>query len=122
LFLFNFILRLEAFYKIKHILIEEPETNLHPTFQKLLPQLFQELSKELKIQFLNSTHSPFIISAAAEFGETQKRGTSWRLKNKIQLSTPIGNIGQILIDQNNSEIIYLMLVDPKAKRGNGFIF
>ena len=61
-----FILYFNDLYKNDIFLIEEPETNLHPTFQKLLPELFQNLSQELNIQFLISTHSPFIISAAAK--------------------------------------------------------
>jgi AAA ATPase domain len=54
-------------------LIEEPETTLHPKLQKLLPKIFQSLSNE-NVQFIISTHSPFIISAAAnrEFQESQK--------------------------------------------------
>ena len=62
-----------------------------------------------------------LVSVDNKIFETQNRGTSWSLKDKIQLSSPIGNIGQILIDKNNSEIIYLMLVDLKAKRGTGFM-
>jgi len=54
------------------VLIDEPEINLHPRWQKLLPEIFNQLSKDYNIQFLISTHSPFIISAAGEFGETQK--------------------------------------------------
>ena len=61
-----------------------------------------------------------LVSVDNTIFETQNRGQSWSLKDKVQLSTPIGNIGQILIDKNNSEVIYLMLVDAKAKRGTGF--
>ena len=61
-----------------------------------------------------------LVSVDNKIFETQNRGQSWSLKDKIQLATPIGNIGQILIDKNNSEIIYLMLIDNKAKRSNGF--
>ena len=61
-----------------------------------------------------------LVSVDNTIFETQNRGQSWSLKDKIQIKTPIGNVGQILIDPNNSEIIYLMLVDAKAKRGTGF--
>lgn len=62
-----------------------------------------------------------LVSVDNTIFETQNRGLSWSLKDKVQIKTPIGNVGQILIDKNNSEIIYLMLVDAKAKRGTGFI-
>jgi len=47
--------------------VEEPEHGLHPHLQKKLPAIFDSISKkyDFNIQFLISTHSPFIISAAA---------------------------------------------------------
>jgi hypothetical protein len=50
---------------------------------------------------------------------TTNRGQSWSTGDQIQLSSPIGNIGQILIDRNNTNVTYLMLVDPSASRGSG---
>jgi predicted ATPase len=51
-------------------LIEEPEKNLHPSFQKLLPIIFNKLLNYFPLaQFIISTHSPFIISAAGEIGD-----------------------------------------------------
>ena len=58
--------------KFKLIFIDEIEQRLHPNWQKKLPKILNRLTEKLNIQFLISTHSPFIISAAAEFGETQK--------------------------------------------------
>ncbi len=43
------------------ILIEEPETNLHPKLQSLLADLFYESNLEFGIQFLIETHSEYII-------------------------------------------------------------
>jgi AAA15 family ATPase/GTPase len=51
------------------ITIEEPETYFHPDFQKKLVPIFEDLVqkyKQYQLQFFISTHSPFIISAAAE--------------------------------------------------------
>ena len=68
------------------ILIEEPENNLHPELQKQVPVILNQLHKNLSekatkahnsslnpnkclkypIQFLISTHSPFIINSALE--------------------------------------------------------
>jgi predicted ATPase len=74
------------FYLI--LIIDEPELNLHPDLQKKIPSVikkiieyFIEIEKKHfpehftlseSVQFIISTHSPFIISAAAEFYESQK--------------------------------------------------
>ncbi len=54
---------------INTILIDEPETGLHPQVQKMLPKFFAQFPET---QFFVATHSPFIISASSEFKETQK--------------------------------------------------
>ena len=111
-FLFSFELQKANYFEmagnftIENVIFEEPETNLHPTFQKLLPQLFQELSKELNVQFLISTHSPFIISAAAEFGETQKvylieKGQTVDLERKNTQRSSLGYSGGEAIIASN---------------------
>ena len=43
------------------ILIEEPEQNLHPKMQSLLADLFAELAKDNKMQFIIETHSEYLI-------------------------------------------------------------
>lgn len=43
------------------LLIEEPETNLHPNWQTLLAQLFVEANRRFNIQFLIETHSEYMI-------------------------------------------------------------
>ncbi len=54
------------------ILIDEPVLHSHPKLQKVLPFILKYIQEITNTQFLISTHNPFIISAAAEFGETQK--------------------------------------------------
>jgi energy-coupling factor transporter ATP-binding protein EcfA2 len=59
------------------VLIEEPENNLHPGMQKKLPKIFQDFLDQLQPNYQDnvwlfvSTHSPFVVSAAAPF-PTQK--------------------------------------------------
>jgi predicted ATP-dependent endonuclease of OLD family len=54
-------------------IFEEPENNLHPELQKKVPDFFHEVISGLdqilkeKIYFFVSTHSPFVISAAAKY-------------------------------------------------------
>jgi len=47
------------------LLIEEPETNLHPGFERLLPELFCDAVKGGK-QVITSTHSEVLVAALAE--------------------------------------------------------
>ena len=55
------------------ILIEEPEQGMHPSFQKKIPFLLSQICKYYpSLTLIITTHSPFLISAAAEFDKTQK--------------------------------------------------
>src|SRR6266404_2157714 len=62
---------------ISLIVIEEPENNLHPNFQKGIPAMLDAIHKSVDPEiakrtfFFISTHSPFIISASAKY-ENQK--------------------------------------------------
>jgi len=44
------------------VLIEEPESFLHPSAQAEFGKLLQDLATEFKIQILITTHSPFLLS------------------------------------------------------------
>lgn len=44
------------------VLIDEPELHLHPKWQSLLLDLFQEFAKERAIQFVVTTHSPAFVT------------------------------------------------------------
>lgn len=59
----NFLFGIFAF-NIKNgiIVIDEPELHLHPRWQLVLLDLFEELSNETKNQFILSTHSPTFIN------------------------------------------------------------
>ena len=43
------------------LIIEEPETNLHPKFQAMLADLFVDANKQFNIQFIIETHSEYLI-------------------------------------------------------------
>jgi predicted ATPase len=48
-------------FDYRTILIEEPETNLHPNFQSKLAELFVDASNKFNIQFIIETHSEYLI-------------------------------------------------------------
>lgn len=49
------------YYKGKILIIEEPESNLHPDFQSKLADLFVEAAEKFNIQFIIETHSEYLI-------------------------------------------------------------
>ncbi|MFA5947052.1 MAG: AAA family ATPase [Patescibacteria group bacterium] len=54
------------------ICIEEPETSLHPEYQKLVPKILNDLSSVNNAMFFVTTHSPFIVSKSGSFPRDQK--------------------------------------------------
>lgn len=52
---------------------------------------------------------------------TTNKGQSWNTQDNINLSNPIGNISQIIIDSENPEIVYLGIVNPNASKSNGIL-
>lgn len=48
-------------YDPSTLLVEEPETNLHPKWQSLLAEMFVEANNQFNIQFVIETHSEYII-------------------------------------------------------------
>ncbi len=49
------------YYDSKILLVEEPESNLHPKWQSVLAEMFAEASTEFKIQLVIETHSEYLI-------------------------------------------------------------
>lgn len=59
------------------ILIDEPEYGLNPTLEKLFPSLINYYCSNYNMQFLISTHSPFLIAGVEKSGN----GKIYLLKN-----------------------------------------
>lgn len=68
-------------------LVDEPELHLHPKWQKLLIDLFTNLSESQKLQFLLVTHSPQFI-------------TTKTIKNTFRVYKDKNNISRVIIPAN----------------------
>lgn len=53
--------KLQGFIDSKFIVIEEPETNLHPDFQVLLAEMIFDISQQSKYHIVVETHSEYMI-------------------------------------------------------------
>lgn len=78
----------------RRIIIEEPETNLHPKFQSKLADLFIDAYNTFNIQFILETHSEYFI-------------------RKLQFLTAKGEI------KTNNSIIYYLSNPDENKREDG---
>lgn len=89
-------------------------------FKKLVLPLQSEQANIYDIAFdPNSGLNRILASVDNRLFITTNQGKSWNTQDNINLSNPIGNISQILIEKENTEIIYLTLINPKATRNNG---
>jgi len=59
-------------FGIDLFLIEEPENHLHPKWQKLIPLLLSYIAENFDVQFIVTTHSPFIISSSSQLAQNIK--------------------------------------------------
>jgi photosystem II stability/assembly factor-like uncharacterized protein len=71
----------------------------------------------------NSGLSRIIASVDNRLFITTNQGQSWNTQDNVNLSNPIGNISQIVVDKENNQIIYLGLINAKVKKQKGvFVF
>jgi len=61
-------------YKPDLVLIETPEGSLHPSLEKTLPKIFQEIAISLGCQMFIATHSPFVVSSSGNLEDEQRDG------------------------------------------------
>lgn len=52
---------MEDVYEPSLLLIEEPESNLHPKWQSLMAEMFMQANKDFNIQLIIETHSEYLI-------------------------------------------------------------
>jgi predicted ATPase len=98
----------------KTILLEEPETNLHPKFQSLLADFIADAIKTFEIRFIIETHSEYIIR------KTQILTASKSISSK---DTAIYYFNPSSADENTNQIIDININENGTltkEFGNGF--
>jgi hypothetical protein len=91
-------------------------------FRKLvLPTQAEQVEIQDVIADPNSGLDRIIVSVNDRLFITRNQGESWNTQDFINLSTDTGNIGQVLVEPNNTDIIYVTLVDERARRSAGLI-
>ena len=61
------------------LIIDEPEVNLHPEWQLRFANFLVRLNKELDIQILLTTHSPYFLRAIEKYAQ------EWEVENGLKL-------------------------------------
>jgi predicted ATP-dependent endonuclease of OLD family len=110
--LYDLVMRIESFPENSLILIEEPETALHPSAQYELGCYLVEVSKRRKIQVFITTHSEYVLLALPQKSRIY-------LKRENNSVVPIPGIGvrQAISLMDNMEIpaLYILVEDDVAE-------
>lgn len=94
------------YYEPSVLLLEEPETNLHPKWQSLLADMFADANNEFNIQFIIETHSEYLIrkfqTLVAKNNIKGKNIKIFYLRNPQNLSEDKKQIETLNIEDNGS--------------------
>lgn len=111
----NFLLGVFAFHLNNGlIVIDEPELHLHPRWQKVLLELFIELSSLTRNQFIISTHSPTFINDKSYNHIIRVYKDNDNISNKVVLKDSetfkIKDILHIVNSTNNEKMFFADVV------------
>jgi energy-coupling factor transporter ATP-binding protein EcfA2 len=96
------------FLNERHLLIiDEPESNLHPEWQLKYAEILAKLSK-YGVPLLITTHSPYIVQALRVF--SKKEGITD--KTKFYLADKVDNLSEIIDVTDDLNKIFLKLSKP----------
>ncbi len=110
--LYAMVLRLEALPEKSLVLLEEPETSLHPSAQYELGKYLANVSQRRKLQILLTTHSEYLLLALPEKSRIY-------LKREDARIVPLAGIGvrQAVSMMDNLAVpsIYILVEDDVAE-------
>ncbi|MCR5862562.1 AAA family ATPase [Flavobacterium sp. J372] len=93
------------------LLIEEPESNLHPKWQSVMATMFAEANSEFKIQLIVETHSEYLIRKLQNLvadGELKPQSVKiFYLRNLHKIEVGKGQVESLFI-QDDGSIDYTM--------------
>lgn len=91
-----------GFNDAKFVVIEEPETNLHPDFQVLLAEMIYAISNQTKYHLIVETHSEYMIRSLQYF-VTKNPETAEKVGIiNFGAGKSIGKVNNIQIDSDGS--------------------
>jgi ABC-type ATPase involved in cell division len=61
------VLLAQKMWGVQYVCIDSPSNHLHPRLQKDIPQLLDFIARTYTVQVFLTTHSPFVMSAAAPY-------------------------------------------------------
>lgn len=93
------------------LIIDEPEVNLHPEWQIRFANFLVQLNKELDIQILLTTHSPYFLRAIEVFSSQYDNSDKLKLY-MTSPSTEQHNLYFLKDVTENSNLIYKQLYLP----------
>ncbi len=110
--LYALVLRLEALPEKSLVLLEEPETSLHPSAQFELAKYLANVAERRKLQFILTTHSEYLLLALPEKSRIY-------LKREGARIVPLPGIGvrQAVSMMDNLAVpsIYILVEDDVAE-------
>lgn len=90
------------------IILDEPETHLHPQWQLVFAELIVLLQKKWNLHILINTHSPYFLNAIQVFSAKHSIAD----KCNYYLSENNGNVSDVSDVTDNVELIYRKLSRP----------
>ncbi|CYU71112.1 ATP-binding protein [Streptococcus suis] len=90
------------------VILDEPEVHLHPEWQLVLAEIIVLLQKQLNINFLINTHSPYFLRAI----EVYTTKFNINSNTKYYLAENVGHTANFKDVTNDTSEIYKILAEP----------
>lgn len=110
--LYDLVTRIESFPEKSLVLIEEPETALHPSAQYELGRYLVDVAKRRGIQIIITTHSEYVLLALP-----QKSRIFLKRENNAVVPVPGIGVRQAISLMDNLEVpaLYILVEDDVAE-------